>query len=308
MAERRKALGRGIDALIPQKPTEKGAVVPGVGGEPRSCGLEEILPNRLQPRRVFREETLAELARSIEAQGILEPLLVRPLPEDARDAGTAGVVWELIVGERRWRAAQQAGLKRVPIVVRRMTDQEVLEAALVENLLRDDLTSVEEADGYQRLLETTGMTQDELAKRLGRDRSHVANTVRLLKLPRRITDDLARGALTAGHGRALLSVSDPEAQADLHRAILAKHLSVRQAEAAAQQVRKTPSGASRPTPQKDPHFTDLERELSQDLGARVTITPKPGRGGGQAGRVAIACSSAGVLDRVIARLRGEPGD
>jgi len=320
----RKALGKGIGALIPGKPVDDGSeesikppgsptTVPSVvapiaaapAGEPRSCGVEEIISNRFQPRRTFADDALTELADSIEERGILEPLVVRAIPDDAKTEHTRGAAYELIAGERRWRAAQKVGLSRVPIVIHKMTDQEALEAALIENVMREDLTAIEEAEGYQRLLDTAGMTQEILAERIGKNRSHVSNTLRLLKLPSRMRDDIGKGKISAGHGRAILALEDSDAQGDLYREILNKNLSVRQAELWTKKAKAGSSSAKPATARKDPHFESLGRELSQELGAKVTITPKGGRGGSQGGKVVISASSPSALDRVISRLRGE---
>jgi len=321
MADRRKALGRGIDSLIPRKKQEEGeapqpgahlepvqspapAPAPAHGAEPRFCTVEEIIPNRFQPRRMFDDESLEELTASIEEKGILEPLLVRPLPDDAKDKNK-GAAYELIAGERRWRAAQRAQLTRVPITIRRMSDQEALEAALIENVMRDDLTPIEEAEGYQRLLDTTDMKQEDLAERIGKNRAHVANTLRLLKLPRNVRDDINDGTLTAGHGRALLAISDADQQAELYDAIVKNNLSVRQAEVYIKRDATRTRGDGTTVRRKDPHYESLSRELTRELGASVTVTPAKGRGGSRGGRVVISCSSPATLDKVIQRLRGE---
>ena len=262
----RRALGRGLDALIPGAGRPGG---PSSAESPttpeRDVPLAEIRPNPRQPRRAFDEAALAELADSIRAQGVLQPLLVRP----GADGG-----YELVAGERRLRAAERAGLTRVPVVVRTLTEAESLEIALVENLQRDDLTPLEEATAYQRLMEEFGHTQDEIADRVGKSRPAVANALRLLRLPEAIKQELSKGRITAGHARVLLSFDDDAAQLRAARQIVARQMSVRETEqlAAARRPAK-PAPASR-----DPHRGALEREFSTALGTRVRIRPR-GRGG-----------------------------
>lgn len=282
----RKALGRGLDALIPgagkQTPATNEQVV---GGAPPDlmAALDKIHPNPRQPRVEFNETALAELAASIRVQGIIQPLLVRRM---------AGGDFELVAGERRLRAAERAGLTHVPVFVRDMTDRESLELALVENLQRDDLSPLEEAAAYQRLIDEFGHTQEEVAERVGKSRPAVANALRLLRLPDAIKHDLARGRLTAGHARVLLAIDDPEAQLRTAKQIQARKLSVRDAEqlAAARKPNHRPVS-------RDPHRTALERELSTALGTRVRITPK-----GQGGRIEIEFYSPEELQGLVDRI------
>ena len=263
----RKALGRGLDALIPgagrATPSSESPASEPIASD-LLVALDRIRPNPRQPRVEFDETALTELVTSIRTQGVIQPLLVRRMADGD---------YELIAGERRLRAAQRAGLTHVPVFVRDISDAESLELALVENIQRNDLSPLEEAAAYQRLINDFGHTQEEVAERVGKSRPAVANALRLLRLPESIKHDLARGRLTAGHARVLLSIDDPEAQVRAAKQIQARQMSVRDAEDLAA-ARK---GSARPAP-RDPHRGALERELSSALGTRVRITPK-GRGG-----------------------------
>jgi len=282
----RKALGRGLDALIPgagRAPTAVGA--PETGANDGLVAIEHITPNPRQPRVEFAEPALAELAASIRAQGVIQPLLVRRLAENS---------YELIAGERRLRAAERAGLTHVPIYVRDVSDAESLELALVENLQRDDLSPLEEAAAYQRLLDEFGHTQEEIAERVGKSRPAVANTLRLLRLPDPIKQDLSRGRLSAGHARVLLSIHDSDAQLRAAKQIVTRQLSVRDAEQLA--VAKRSATTAKSTP-RDPNRGALERELSAALGTRVRITPSA-----KGGRIEIEFYSPEELQGLVDRL------
>jgi len=261
----RRPLGRGLDALIPGAPKPALAETPTSVEPERRAAIDRIRPNPRQPRADFDAAALDELAASIRAQGILQPLLVRP-------DGDGG--YELVAGERRLRAAGLAGLREVPIVVREVSDRESLELALIENIQRDDLSPLEEAAAYQRLLDDFGHTQEEIATRVGKSRPAIANALRLLRLPEPIKRELARGRLTAGHARVLLSLDTADAQLRAARQILARQLSVRDTEKLAGTRR---NGDERRTA-RDPHRAALERELAAALGTRVRIVPR-GRGG-----------------------------
>ena len=228
------------------------------------------------------------MVESVREKGILQPILVRP-----HDGG-----YEIIAGERRWRAAQRAQLHEVPVIVREFTDREALEVALVENLQRQDLSPLEEAEGYRRLIDEFSHTQEELAKALGKSRSHVANMMRLLGLPDPVKDMVAQGRLTAGHARALLTASDP---VGLARAVVDKHLNVRQTEKLAQEeggkATKAAKGGRPPAHAKDPDTAALERDLTELLGVRVTIKPL-----GKGGELTVHYGSLEQLDDVLSRL------
>jgi ParB family chromosome partitioning protein len=280
MATKRMALGKGLGALLPE-----------VGqGEPRTlfyCGIEEIVPNRSQPRKHFDESKLQELTESIKEKGILEPLIVRRV-----DQG-----YELIVGERRWRAAQKAGLKEVPVLVKEVEGREALELSLIENLQREDLNPVEEAEAFKRLTEEFNISQGDLAARLGKDRTTITNALRLLKLPLEVRNELLQNRITSGHARAILSLETKEKQKELCNLIIKKGLSVREAEAVAKRWSEKP----KKTATKERRRTDLESQLNslqdslrQYLGTKVRITPK-----GKRGKIEIEYYSNEDLERII---------
>ncbi len=293
---RRKPLGRGLSALFGESAGEQAS---GAGAlrSARPIPVAQIHPGRFQPRRHFPENELAELAQSIRAQGVLQPILVR------RDSQGPGA-YELIAGERRWRAAQLAQLHEIPAVVHDLSDREALELALVENLQRENLTPLEEARAYQRLAGDFGHTQARIAEALGKSRSHVANMIRLLDLPDEVKRWLDEGGLTAGHARALITAADPAA---LARRIVEGGLSVRQAEALARTTR--PRGGRRQGGSKAGYLRDadtlaLERRLSAELGLNVTLQHKKG---GQSGTLVIQYQTLDQLDDVLARLSRNPG-
>jgi ParB family chromosome partitioning protein len=280
----KRALGRGLGALLPPIPETPAAQGEGAG-RLRDLPIESLTPNPFQPRKTFTPEALEELAASIRTSGVLQPLVVRQ----------RGDRHEILVGERRWRAAQQAGLSHVPAVVREATDAEALELALVENLLREDLNPLEQADAYQRLLAEFGWTQDDLAGRIGKDRSSIANALRLRRLPDIIQDDLRAGRLTMGHARALLGLPTPAAQLRLRERILAQEWSVRATEADVRRSRR-----ARPHVRRRPVEIDaLEEELSLALGMRVRLV-----GGLTRGRVELPFGSAAELEQIHAALTG----
>jgi ParB family chromosome partitioning protein len=239
----------------------------------------------------MQPESLAELADSIRRQGVLQPILVRPHP-------TTPGRYQIIAGERRWRASQSAGLHDIPVLLRELNDADAMAASLIENLQRQDLDAIEEAQGYRRLLEEFGLTQDQLGESVGKSRSHVANAMRLLNLPKSVQADVQRGALTAGHARALLAVPDPEAAA---RLVIARGLNVRQTEALAHpRPPRGPSDATVRQRSSDPETAALERQLSERLGLRVQIAFD-----GTGGSVRILYRDLDQLDGLIAVLNRE---
>jgi ParB family chromosome partitioning protein len=266
----RKALGRGLDALIPGAGAAPSSTLASAPSPDRSVDLTNLTPNPRQPRVTFDEAALEELAASIREQGVLQPILVRPL---------GGGRFEIVAGERRFRAAQRAGLTKVPVVVRDLSDAETLEIALIENVQRDDLSPLEEATAYQRLIDEFGHTQEEVATRVGKSRPAIANALRLLRLPDAVKEELARGRLTAGHARVLVGIDGgADAQVRAMRQILARQLSVREAEQIGATSRKTPLKEARRGASADPNHRAFERALSTALGTRVRIRPR-GKGG-----------------------------
>ena len=282
--EGRRGLGRGLSALLGE--AEAAQAAPGGGSGAREIPIELIARNPDQPRLFFAEAELEELAASIRQRGVLQPILLRPYP------GKPGE-YQIVAGERRWRAAQRAGLQALPALVRELGDQETLEIALIENLQRADLNALEEAAAYASLLNLSGGTQDELAQAVGKSRSHVANTMRLLQLPGDIQDLVRQGRLSAGHARALIGV--PESRA-LAEEIVEKGLSVREAEALARKSASAPSGP-KAAPRKSADTLALERDLSERLGLLVQIQDKDGRG-----EVRIRYADLEQLDEVCRRL------
>jgi ParB family transcriptional regulator, chromosome partitioning protein len=282
----KKRLGRGLDGLLPA------AIAPAGNKAPTTARIEQLHPNRSQPRRRFDEEALEELAGSIREHGVLEPILVR-----RREAGG----YEIIAGERRWRAAQRAGVHELPIYVRELTDAVAFEAALVENLQREDLNPIETALAFQRLIDEHGYTQDQIADRVGKNRATVANSLRLLKLPEDVLSLLEDGQLSEGHGRAILGASDGAAMQKLARVVLAQKLSVRETERRARSGADGKSAAQAEAakkPEKSANVKDLERRLSHSLGTPVSVED---RGGGK-GRLAIEYTSYDELDRILAKV------
>lgn len=280
MSAKKKRLGRGLDGLLPAAPPKSAA-----GG--MTARIEELHPNREQPRRRFDDAALDELAASIREHGVLEPILVRKRPAGG---------FEIIAGERRWRASQRAGLKEVPVFVRELSDAAAFEAALVENLQREDLNPIETARAFQRLVDEFGHTQEQVAERVGKDRSSVSNALRLLKLPDEVLDFLEDGHLTEGHGRALLMAPDTATMVKLARQAAGQKLSVREVERRARAA-KTSAAPKRPKG-KSPNVKDLERRLSEALGTPVLLEAKKG----EKGALVIPYHSYDQLDEIIATL------
>ncbi len=323
---KKKGLGRGLSALLPSGPTRAtaGITVPTMTPSPLLpsstsggvasptpagptpvptaaanrtyflAGIEQLFPGPEQPRRNFGETELEELAASIRIHGVIMPLVVRPRPGD--NAG-----YYLIAGERRWRAAQRAGLHDVPVVVQNVAPQAAFERALVENLQRADLGPLEEASAYQRLMDEFGLTQDAVAQRVGKDRSTVANAIRLLRLPATVRQWLEDKKLTMGHARALLALDDDTAIERAARTVISKGLSVRATEALAKPATAKPTKAAKPTGQggKTPAIRDLEQRLTSALGGPVTISEDAP---GKAGSIEIRYVDLDHLDRLLDRL------
>jgi ParB family chromosome partitioning protein len=264
----RSRLGRGLAALIGDVGDEMGSVERARGQ--RLAPIEFLRPNPRNPRKSFDDSELDDLAQSIRERGIIQPILVRSVP------GLVDV-FEIIAGERRWRAAQRAGLHEAPILLVEASDKDALEIAIVENVQRSDLNALDEAQGYEQLMSEFGYTQLDLSKVIGKSRSHVANTLRLMKLPDSVRKQVADGQLSAGHARALLALSDPEAVA---RKVVAEGLTVRDVERLAQEPAGTADTAPRARAAKDPDTRALEQALEDVLGLKVDIAHKS-HGGGQ---------------------------
>jgi ParB family transcriptional regulator, chromosome partitioning protein len=262
MADKRPALGRGLSALIPDAPVAAPTVERGL-----DVDTDLLRPNPFQPRGQMDDARIDNLARSIRAHGVIQPIVVRR----AEDGG-----YEIVAGERRWRASQRAGLLKVPVVVRDIPDDRLLAAALIENIQREDLNPIEEAQAYRRLADDLGLTQDQIADAVGKDRSSIANYVRLLRLPNEVRENLAAGTLSMGHARAILGLADEAAQLRVSRDVLTKHLSVRETEALV--ARAGEPAAKRVEQPKDVHTRAAEDRLRFSLGTRARIVRK-GRGG-----------------------------
>ena len=286
----KKRLGRGLAALIGDGDDGSEDVVLDNARTYRQLPIEYIKTNPHNPRKSFTEEDIEDLANSIREKGVLQPIVVRPV------AGRTNL-YEIVAGERRWRAAQRANLHDVPAIVRDFDDREALEIAIVENVQRTDLNAVEEAEGYNELIARFHYTQDQLSKVIGKSRSHIANTLRLMNLSPAILDHLRAGALTAGHARALLTSDlDPE---DLAARIIGQGLSVRDAERLAKAGKpKKARSAARASTTKDADTAALEKSLSEALGLKVAVTHK----GPQGGEIRIAYSTLEQLDDVCRRL------
>ena len=276
-APERRALGKGLDSLLPRivPPAPALPSIPASeSGRPLEIALQQIERNPFQTRTVYDEAALDELADSIRATGVIQPILVRPLP-DGR--------FQLIAGERRWLAAQRADLAAIPAIVRSVSDEQVLEITIVENLQRVDLNPIEQAKAFHRLSREFGMTQEQMAIRTGKDRSSIANFLRLLRLPEPVQEMVASGQLSFGHARALLSLDSPSDIETVARRILSAGLSVRQAEALVRSFRpgvldEKPKQAAAEPPPTDPNVADAEERLRSALGMRVRIEDKNGHG------------------------------
>lgn len=285
---KKQALGRGLSALMPDKsifeeehPQQKIVQLP----------VSQLHPDPQQPRRIFDGDKLAELAESIRNFGVMQPLLVVAEADGYR----------IIVGERRYRAAQLAGLNELPCMIAQLSPSEQAELSLIENIQREDLTAVEEAAAYRRLIEEFGYTQEQLAERLGKSRPHVANTMRLLQLAPQYQQLIEDGRLSAGHARVLLSLADPRQQARLAELIISQELSVRQAEQLARSWRERPAAAPRPQAAKQAHLHDLEQRFTSELGLPARL-----QGDLERGRLVISYRSADDLENLIEKLLPEP--
>ena len=278
---KRPALGRGIGALL-NSATQEG------GRKYFLCPVEELRPHSKQPRKTFNDDKMAELVASIKEKGVIQPLVVRRLEDH----------YQIIAGERRWRAAQKAGLRDVPVVIQDVSEDWAFEIALIENIQREDLNPIEEAEAYSNLMEGFDLSQEEVARRVGKDRSTVANALRLLRLPEKVRDDVVGGRLSMGHARALLSLDAEEDLLEARDQVIAKRLSVRETEALVKKIR----AFGRPSPSRkkkeiDPGLVHLAGELKRTLGAQVRISPK-----GKGGKIEISYISPDDLERLASLL------
>lgn len=271
---KKTGLGKGMGAILSVVETERSSYF--------LCPIEEIRPNKSQPRKTFSNDKLEELAASIREKGIIQPLVVRKKADH----------YELIAGERRWRAAQKAGLRDIPVVIQDVSDGTALEMALIENIQREDLNAVEEAEAYQSLMDNFSLSQEELAGRVGKERSTVANSLRLLSLPAEIKRDVSEERLSMGHARALLALETVEQMKTARDEVFKKKLSVRQTEAL---VKSLKSGKKNTRVKKpDPHLTDIVDQLKRHFKSKVTL-----RQAGRGGRIEISFASMEELNRII---------
>lgn len=290
MSEVKRGLGRGLSSLLGEVAREQ----PIAGEAPRSAGVQmmsvtRLMPNNAQPRRHFDDASLDELAQSLKQRGLIQPIVVRP--------GDAGY-YQIVAGERRWRAAQRAQLHEVPVIVRHLDDTETFELAIIENIQRQDLNAIEEAFAYQRLATDFGHKQEEIAKLVGKSRSHVANMLRLLDLPESVRDAVVNGQLSMGHARALIGAPDPAALAE---EVIRRGLSVRETEDLARGGKtKKPAEARTPPAEPNADVATLERQLRDQLGLKVGIAYGP-----KGGSVTITYATLDQLDMVCQRLSGE---
>lgn len=259
MAKTKTGLGRGLDLLIPDDSYSDEE-----NKEPVSLKITQLEPNRDQPRKTFDEEALKELAESIKSHGVIQPVVVRKKDD----------YYEIIAGERRWRAARMAGLKEIPVVIGQYSDSEISEIALIENIQREDLTPIEEAKAYKALIDEYGITQEELSSRLSKSRPKIANTIRLLKLEQEVQDMVETGALSAGHARALLSLEDAKKQTAAANEIVKNSLSVREAENLVKKWNKGEKKKEKALPENDFIYRDIERKMTEKLGTKVKISNK----------------------------------
>ena len=277
----KKGLGKGLDALFLDNAAESS------DGGVQTILLSEITPNRSQPRKVFEDEPLQELAESIREHGLIQPLLVRPLPEGG---------YQIVAGERRYRASRMAGLREVPVIVRELDDQKTMELALIENLQRENLNPMEEAAGYQELMETYGMTQADVAKSVGKSRSAVANTLRLLNLPQKVMDYVKNGQLSSGHARAILAFEEEEHMCRIAEEAVQKGLNVREIERMSKKTAASEKKSHTPV-HRDSFFDEMEIALREELHRSIKITSD-----GEKGTLTISFYSKEELNDIASRL------
>jgi len=276
MSNGKKGLGKGLEALIPTVDKSNDNI--------RDINISEIQANRHQPRRKFDDEKISELEASITEHGVLQPIILRSIPKG----------YEIVAGERRWRAAVKAGLRNIPAVVKELTDAEVMAIALIENLQREDLNSIEEATAYRRLMNEFGLTQEDLSKKLGKSRSLIANTVRLLNLDKEIQNLITDDKITAGHARALLAIEDTDERMKLAGAISEGNISVRQAEELVKKRSEKKDQKGKRRREINPVLADITEKLQRSLGTRVKI-----KGNERRGKIEIEFYSGDELERIL---------
>lgn len=284
MAVKKKGLGKGLDSLIPDNKIEVKTSVPNAGGE-QMMKINMVEPNREQPRRNFEEDSLLELADSIKQFGVLQPLIVRKRKD----------YYEIIAGERRWRAAKMAGVKEIPVIIKDFTEQEVLEIALIENIQREDLNPIEEAMAFKRLLTEFNLKQDEVAERVSKSRTAVTNSMRLLKLDEKVQQMVIDDMITTGHARALLAIEDSELQYNLANKIFDEKLSVRETESLVKSIKNPKEPKQKKTVKNAFIYEDLEDKMKQVLGTKVNVLAK----GNGKGRIQIEYYSDEELERMF---------
>lgn len=281
----RNALGRGLSALIPNVPVPgASAINPAEQGQ-RTLPIERIVPNKSQPRKTFDKGPLEELAESIRQQGVLQPIIVR----------SQGGSYEIVAGERRWRAAQMAGLQQVPVVVKDLSEEDTMKVALIENIQREDLDPLEEAQAYSGLIRAHGLTQESVAEAVGKNRTTVANSLRLLKLPEPVLEMLADGALTAGHARAIMTLGDDRHMQKLAKDIVERRLSVRDSEALARKRKQVVKPST--TPEQSHAERAVEERLMRRLSTKIRLVQRNGKG-----RVEIFFHSLDQLDDILEKI------
>lgn len=292
--KQRKALGKGLSALLPSRPSGPPTQLtpPTKPDNPTRLPIAAIEPNPMQPRTIFQPDRLEELAASIRANGIIQPLIVR----------RAGSAYQIVAGERRWRAAQLAGVTEVPVVLQEVADSNLLEIALIENLQREDLNSIETAHAYDRLHREMGLSQEEIARRTGKDRTSVVNTLRLLKLPTEVQNLVINQRLSMGHARAILAIPAAETQIEIAEKAAAQGMSVRQVEALVQTLTtdRSKPARSKSTHEQDPNVKAAAEQLERVLGTRVRIVEL----NEQRGRIEIEYYSQAELDRIFQHITG----
>ncbi|MCI5730981.1 MAG: ParB/RepB/Spo0J family partition protein [Eubacterium sp.] len=289
MAVKRTGLGKGLDSMIPPKATSKAAKekVSNVSKTGETIlKINEVEPNKKQPRKFFNEEALKELSDSIKQHGIVQPLVVAKQKD----------YYEIIAGERRWRAAKMAGLKEVPVVIKDYSPQEIMEVALIENIQREDLNPVEEAKAYQNLIKEYNLKQEEVAERVSKSRSAITNSLRLLKLNERVLDFLIQETISSGHARALLALEDPEKQVSVAEKIAKEHLSVRDTEKLVKNINQPVKKAPKKELKNDFVYKDMEEQLKQKIGTKVKINRKSEN----KGKIEIEYYSQDDLEKIVA--------